>query len=138
MVEPSATAEMAKHAHGRLGDQMRDAAQSLMHEQKERVATFVDGLAGAFRHTAGTVDRDRQFGATRYADQAAVRIERISAAVRNHELSDTVASVQSLARRRPAWFVAGAVAAGFVMSRLLTRAPRDERPHEFRAARERL
>jgi ElaB/YqjD/DUF883 family membrane-anchored ribosome-binding protein len=138
MVDPSANAEKAQHGGGRLGDQMREAAHSLLHEKKERVAMVVDGFADAFRHAAGALDRNRQRAAARYAKQAAGRIERVSAGVRTRDFSDLVASAEGFASRRPELFVAAAIAAGFVLGRLLIRSARGDLPLELGAAQERL
>jgi hypothetical protein len=136
MVERGANAQTAQHGVGRLGDQMREAAQSLLHEKKERVAMAVEGFADALRHGAWALDRNRQYGAVQYAEHAAARIERISGGVRNHHLGDLAASAERFARRRPALFVAGAVANGFVLSRLLNRPPLGDSPRELDAAQE--
>jgi hypothetical protein len=137
MVERSADAKAVQHGGGGLGDQMREVAHSLLREKKERVATAVEGFAGAFRHAAGALDPSGDGGA-HYAEQAAARIERISAGVRNYHLSDMVASAEDFARRRPALYVAGAVAAGFILSRLLNQPARGSGSRQPGAARERL
>ena len=131
-------AETAQDGVGRLGDQVREATHSLLHDRKERVATALEGFGDAFRHAAGALDRNGQYGAGHYAEQAAARIERISARVRNYHLRDVVGSAERLARRRPALYVAGAVAVGFVLSRLLNPPARRDSPGEFGTARERL
>ncbi|HUC67937.1 MAG TPA: hypothetical protein VMA53_21145 [Stellaceae bacterium] len=103
----------------RFGEQMRDAAQSVLNEQKGRVADAVHGLAEALRHTAHTLERDENPAVARYADQAAAQIDRFSETVRRRELADLLAGTGDFARRRPSLFVAGAVATGFVIGRLL-------------------
>ena len=138
MVERSANAQTSQGGASRLGDQMREAAHSLLHEKKERLATAVEGFADAFRHAAGALDPNGRYGGARYAEQAAARIERISERVRNYHLSDMMASAEDFARRRPALYVASAVAAGFILSRLLNRPARGDSPHDLGPARERL
>jgi len=125
MVERSADAQTSQGGASRLGDQMREAAHALLHEKKERIATAVDGFVDAFRHAAGALDPNGLYGGAHYAEQAAARIERISASVRNYHLSDLVASADGFARRRPALYVAGAVAAGFILGRLLIQPARE-------------
>jgi hypothetical protein len=133
MVDRSATAEKA-----RLGDQMREAAHSLLHEKTERIAMAVGGFAEAFRHAAGALARNRQSGAAHYAEQAATRIERVSAGVRTCDFSDIVARAEGFGSRRPELFVAAAIAAGFVLGRLLIQSARRDRPLELGAAQGRL
>jgi len=102
-----------------LGDQMRDAMASLIEEQKERMAAAVHGFAQTLRQTAATLERDAKPAAEQYADQAAVQIDRLSARVRDQRWQDMVAQLQGFARRQPQLFLTGAVAAGFVVGRLL-------------------
>jgi ElaB/YqjD/DUF883 family membrane-anchored ribosome-binding protein len=105
----------------RFGAQMRDAAQSVLNDQKGRVADAVHGLAEALRRTAHSLERDENPAVARYADQAAAQIDRFSETVRQRELADLLAGTEDFARRRPSLFVAGAVATGFVIGRLLAR-----------------
>jgi hypothetical protein len=109
----------------------------LLHEKKERLAIAVDGFADAFRHAAGALDPNGRYGGARYAEQAAARIARLSASVRNYHLDDMVASAEGLARRRPALYVAGAVAAGFILARLLSQPAPGGSPRTVGPARER-
>jgi ElaB/YqjD/DUF883 family membrane-anchored ribosome-binding protein len=122
----SAAGAATQHQVGRLGEQMREAASSLIDEQKERMAVAVHGIADMLRRTADTLERENNATAAHYADQAAAQIDRISDTVRNRELSDMVAGTEDFARRQPALFIAGAVAAGFVIGRLLARPARRE------------
>jgi hypothetical protein len=48
---------------------------------------------------------------------AAERVDRASDYLRQHELKDLLRDLEGLARRRPAAFLAGGVAAGFVLAR---------------------
>jgi hypothetical protein len=138
MVDGASAERSERVVMGRFGDQMRAAARSLLDEKKERVATAVEAFADAFRHAAWTLDRNRQSRAARCAEQAAVRVERVSASVRNLYFSNIVASANGFAHRRPALFVAGAIATGFVLSRLLSQPGRGDRSLELSATQERL
>lgn len=109
---------------GRLAEQMREAAQSLLDEQKERMAAAVHGVADALRRTADALERENNATAAHYAGRAAAQIDRFSETVRDRQFGEMVASAEDLARRQPALFVAGAVAAGFVIGRLLARPAR--------------
>ncbi len=145
-----AAAETAQRGASRLGEQMRDAAESLFHEQKDRMADAVHGLADALRRTADTLEREQKATVARYADQAADQIDRFSTTMRDQHMRDLLAKAESFARRQPALFIAGAVAAGIVAGRVLARpaggAARDERAtggpprsqHEYRPEEEPL
>jgi ElaB/YqjD/DUF883 family membrane-anchored ribosome-binding protein len=122
--QAAAASAAAQRQVGRLGEQMRDAAGSLIDEQKERMAVAVHGVADMLRRTADTLERENNATAAHYADKAAMQIDRLSDTVRNRELGEMVASTEDFARRQPALFIAGAVAAGFVIGRLLARPAR--------------
>ena len=119
--QTSAASEAAQRSVARLGDQMREAAESLLHEQQERVAEAVHGLAEALRQAAETLEREERDVAARYADQAAAQIDRLSETMRQRHLRDMLANAEDFARRQPALFIVGAVAIGFVVGRVLAR-----------------
>jgi ElaB/YqjD/DUF883 family membrane-anchored ribosome-binding protein len=114
----------AQRRAGRLGEQLRDAAEALIDEQKERLAAAVKSIADMLRRTADTLERENNGTAAHYASRAAAEIDRFSATVRERRLGEMMASTEAFARRQPALFVAGAAAAGFVIGRLLARPPR--------------
>lgn len=121
----------ARHGARHLGEQVREAAQSMLQEQQARVAEAVHGLADALRRTADTLERDDKRVAARYADQAAAQIDRFSETVRQKQLRDLMAGAESFARRQPSLFIAGAVAAGFVIGRILARPAGHSRPQAY-------
>jgi len=62
--------------------------------------------------------------AAHYADRAAAQIDRLSETVRSRQFGEMVTDAEDFARRQPALFIAVAVAAGFVIGRLLARPSR--------------
>lgn len=122
--QAGAASAAARREVGRLSEQMRDAAESLLDEQKDRMASAVHGVADMLRRTADTLERENNAAAAHYADRAAAQIDRFSETVRNRQLGEMVATAEDFARRQPALFIAGAVAAGFVIGRLLARPSR--------------
>lgn len=109
----------ARQGARRFGTQMRDAAQSVLREQKDRMADAVHGLAEALRRTADSLEREENVAVARYADQAAVQVDRWSDTVRQRDIADILAVAEDFARRQPSLFLASAVAAGFVLGRVL-------------------
>lgn len=109
----------ARHGAHRLGGEMREAALSLVDDQKARLAETVHGFALAFRRTATALQQEESRIASRCADQAAAQLDRAAAALRERQLAGILSEAEALARRQPALFIAGAVAAGFILSRLL-------------------
>lgn len=122
--QATAAGTAAQRQVARLGEQMRDAAESLVEEQKERMAAAVQGVADMLRRTADTLEHENNTTAAHYAGRVAAQVDRLSTAVREREIGEMVASTEDFARRQPALFIAGAVAAGFVIGRLLARPPR--------------
>jgi ElaB/YqjD/DUF883 family membrane-anchored ribosome-binding protein len=88
------------------------------------MAAAVHGVADMLRRTADTLEHENNAAAARYAGRVAAQIDRFSTVVREREIGEMVASTEDFARRQPALFIAGAVAAGFVIGRLLARPPR--------------
>jgi uncharacterized protein YukE len=123
--QAGAASAAAQREIGRLGEQMRGAAGSLLDEQQDRMASAVQGVADMLRRTAETLEREDNATAAHYADQAAAQIDRLSETVRSRRLGEMVTGAEAFARRQPALFIAGAVATGFVIGRLLAR-PADE------------
>jgi ElaB/YqjD/DUF883 family membrane-anchored ribosome-binding protein len=97
----NAASDALKQSADRIGEQVREAAEELLREQKER---------------------DESRIAARYIDQAAAQIDRLSETMRRQSVPDMLASAEDIARRQPALFVTGAVAIGFVVGRVLSRA----------------
>jgi hypothetical protein len=104
-----------------LGNRLRDAAQTLIHEQKDRAADAVEGMAHALRQAADQLGREEKPMAARYADQAAAQVAQFSATVRARKVEELLLEVESFARRQPTLFFAGALAAGFLLGRVLSR-----------------
>ena len=129
-----AGADTAERGAARLGEQMRDAAESLLHEQKDRMASAVHDLADALRRTANTFEREQKVTAARYAGQAADQIDRFSATMRDQHMRDLLAKAEGFARRQPVLFIAGAVAAGFVVGRVFARPTGDGAAHHDRSS----
>ncbi len=112
---------IGRHGARHLGNRLRDAAQSLIHEQKDRAANAVEGLAQALRQTADQLEREEKPTAARYADRAASQVAQFSETVRARDVEELLVEVEGFARRQPTLFFAGALAAGFLLGRVLTR-----------------
>ena len=104
-----------------LGNRLRDAAQTLIHEQKDRAADAVEGMAQALRQAADQLEREEKPTAARYADQAAAQVAQFSDTVRARDIEELLLEVERFARRQPTLFFAGALAAGFLLGRILSR-----------------
>jgi hypothetical protein len=103
---------------GQIVDEIRDAAETLLEEQKQRAADAVHSVADALQRTAQTLDRENM-PIAHYATRAAERIDEFSERFRQRRWSDLTAEAEGFARRQPALFLAGAVAMGFVFGRVM-------------------
>jgi hypothetical protein len=123
------TAEAGESLGGAATDfaeDLRGAAANLLDEQKAHMADLAHGFATALRRSADAFAAEGGTIVAHYADQMADRVDHLSDAVRNQAWRDLLANVEDTARRRPELVLAGAVAAGFVLVRMMTgAAPRD-------------
>jgi hypothetical protein len=119
-------------AHQLFGD-VRNAAEEMLEERKERAAESVHGVADALRRTAGDLKGENETMA-RYAERAAETVERFSSTVRERRLGDMIGELDDLARRQPTLFLVGAIAAGFITGRFLAASAEREEP-SWRVAR---
>lgn len=109
----------ARHGARRLGEEVREAGASVLAEQKTRLVATIHGFAEALRRAGDTLGQEESPVAARCAAQAAAQLERVAATLRERQFSDILAGAESLARRQPGLFIAGAIAAGFLATRLL-------------------
>lgn len=110
-----------------IGASVREAALGLVTEQKTRLADTVHGFAEVLRRTAESQGENTPVVA-QAADQAATQLERLSDTLRQRELGDLFSEIEGLGRRQPALFLAGAVAAGFVVTRIFSAPGRPRLP----------
>jgi hypothetical protein len=112
---------IGRHGARHLGHRMREAAEALIDEQKDRAADAVSGLAATLRQASHQLEREEKPMVARYADQAAARVEQFSATMRAREVNELLLEVERFARRQPALFFTSALAAGFLLGRVLSR-----------------
>jgi hypothetical protein len=127
--------ERAKMILTELANAAQSAALSVVDEQKARTTVQIGGLAAALRAAAQAFDRSQSRIAAHYADTAAQQVEAFAASIRNRPLTELVADLEQMARRRPATVIAGAVALGFIVGRFLSAASRREPPSLSAVAR---
>ncbi len=107
-------ADQAKQA----ARQARDAAHSIMQRQKDYGADQMDGIARAAHGAAHELEEQLPMAAD-YVRDAASRLERASASLRERDVEDILGSIAQFARSQPAALFGGAVVAGFAISRFL-------------------
>ena len=96
------------------GEQVRVQLGNQKHNATQRIAP----VQTALRETAHQLRKQGQNSA-QYVDGATDRLERFSDYLRDTDVDEIVGEVQGIARRRPALFLGGAAALGFLASRFL-------------------
>jgi hypothetical protein len=122
--------EALRAAADRVSDDLRSTAEQVMESQRQQLADLAQRLAKALRRSAEAFAAEDGTLVARYADRAAERAERFSDRVGRQSWRESLADIEVAARRRPELFIAGALAAGFLLVRLAASAmpPAGERP----------
>lgn len=107
-----------------------DAAES----QRRRAAEAVRGMAGALHRAAGDLKPENE-AMGRYTDMAAERLDQFAGYLRGANWTDVLEEAEDMARRQPAWFIGGAMAAGFLMARLIKNTAEPGRRRDAYASR---
>lgn len=130
--------ERAKMILTELADAAQSAAMSIVDEQKARAAAQVGGLAAAVRAAARSLELSQSPVSADYVDCTARQIEAFADTLRQRRWAEIAADVEDMARHRPALFVVGAIALGFVAGRFLSAASRriEPSPQAFTRATE--
>jgi|AGTN01.1.fsa_nt_gi hypothetical protein len=110
---------------------VREAAEA----QRERAASALGGVAGALHRTASDLNAENETMG-RYTDMAAERLDEVANYLRTADWNSVVEGAEDFARRQPAWFIGGAVAAGFLIARAVKNSGQP-RPHGLSRERNR-
>lgn len=100
-------------------DEAKEQVRSTLAEQKTRAASQLEQVAGALRQTSRELSTNDQSNIAQYADVAAEQVERVSGYLKEREFGELWRDIQTVAQRQPELFVAGALAAGFLVGRFL-------------------
>lgn len=93
---------------------MREVAD----EQRSRAAGALGGVAGALHKAAGDMTTENEVMG-RYTHMAAERLDQVADYLRSTDWEDVLNGAEDMARRQPYWFVGGAMAAGFLLARMV-------------------
>jgi gas vesicle protein len=115
--------QMAGAAIDKVGEQAKQTATT----QKERIASGLDATANAIRQTGQSVKQEQPMVAD-YAEKAALRVDRVSGYLRQHDVDEVIDDVQDYARRNKGMFIAGTLLLGFMTARLVKTAGRRQQP----------
>jgi hypothetical protein len=108
-------ADEAKQMLGESVDEAKGQVKSTLSDQKVKAAENLDQVAGVLRRTSQELSSGENQTIAQYAEAAAEQVERFSGYLKNHEVGELVNDLRDVARRQPEMFVAGALAAGFLI-----------------------
>jgi len=110
-----------------LTNTAQEQATQFLGDQKGMAAQRIEGVAQALRQAGHELsDRDEGMLAG-YTDSLAEQLDRFSANLRDREIGSLIDDAKQLAHRQPELFVAGALAAGFVLGRFFKSSQRTSR-----------
>lgn len=112
-------AQQARQQAGQLANRGSEQVKVQLGNQKHQAAQRITPVQMALRETGQQLRNQGQGPIAQYADSAADQVERFSGYLRENEVDDILNEGRSLARRRPALFLGGAAALGFLATRFL-------------------
>lgn len=102
-----------------IADQTKQQGRAMFDQQKESAAGQMDSVAKAFRSTAQQLEGEGQQQTGKYVGMVAENLESLGRRLKEKNIDELLSDAQNLARRSPATFIAGSIAAGFILSRFL-------------------
>jgi len=117
--DASQATQQTQHGARELASKAQAQARSMLDEQMQAAAGQVEGFAKALRKTSEQLDAQDQAAAARYVERTAEGLDSFSNTLRDQDLDSLTTQVQDYAKRQPAVFLGGAIAAGFLVARFL-------------------
>lgn len=117
-METRATTDQARPDRVGAIEEVKQSAQSAAERQKHVGAEKIEGIARAVHGAADELESQLP-DAAGYVHDAADRLHRASASLRERSLDEMLSGFTRFAREQPAAVFGGAVLAGFALSRLL-------------------
>ena len=118
-------AQQARQQAGDLANRGTEQLKSQLANQKHEASQRMVPVQSALRETGQQLRKQGQGSVAGYADKAADQVERFSGYLRETEVDEIMDEARGLARRRPAVFLGGAVALGFLATRFLKSTSQD-------------
>jgi hypothetical protein len=107
--------QQANDLASRGGEQVKSQLANQKHEASQRLTP----IQVALRETAQQLRKQGQAPVAEYADKGSDQVERLSGYLRETDVDEMVDQARGFARSRPAIFLGGAVALGFLGARFL-------------------
>ena len=112
-------AQQARQQAGELANRGTEQVKSQLANQKHEASQRMAPVQTALRETGQQLRKQGQGSVGQYADRAADQLERFSGYLRETDVDEIADEARGIARRRPAIFLGGAVALGFLATRFL-------------------
>jgi hypothetical protein len=100
-----------------FADVAQSTVEALLQKQKQQIADRVSGMAEALECAAHSLDQSQNRIIGQYVQDVGQQIRSFSRTLQERRWNELI---EDFARRQPTWFVLGAVATGFLVSRLWT------------------
>ena len=131
--QSASTGEVFRHSATDAVRQARSKLREAAEDQKHRAAQGIRGFAHSLHDMAGGLELENRDIAARYAQIAAEQLDRTAEALDRRDMAEMAGEVEAFAQARPAIFVGGAFAAGFLLARFLKSAQAEPPvPHAVR------
>ncbi len=112
-------ASQARQQAGELATRGGEQVKSQLANQKHEAAQRLTPIQTALRETAQQLRKQGQGPVAGYADKTSDGVERVSGYLRETDVDEMVEETRGFARSRPAFFLGGALALGFLGARFL-------------------
>ncbi|MES2462494.1 MAG: hypothetical protein V4671_18075 [Armatimonadota bacterium] len=113
------TLEQGQQAAGQAIDKAKDSVKSQLTNQKEKAVSTLGSFTDALHQTGDQLRQSGQGVFGGYADSLAGQVDRAVDYLRENDIDDLAAQVESFARRQPALFIGGAFVVGVALARFL-------------------
>jgi ABC-type transporter Mla subunit MlaD len=114
----SSTTDEVRAKASDIVDSLKDEPRNAAEQQKRAGADQISKLARAAESAAAELGSDMP-QAAHYVRDAAARLDRMAASVRERNVEQLMGSLDRFARAQPMAFLGGAVLAGFALARFL-------------------
>ncbi len=112
-------ASQARQQAGELATRGGEQVKSQLANQKHEAAQRLTPIQTALRETTQQLRKQGQGPVAGYADKTSDGVERVSGYLRETDVDEMVEEARGFARSRPAFFLGGALALGFLGARFL-------------------
>ena len=120
------TKQKAQDLAGQAQQKATQRVESGLAKGKSQAAETLNTVAQSLVISGQQLRERNQQGVSRFVDQAADRVQRVSNYLQKTDLSEIVDSAEQFARRRPALFLGGAFALGLLGARFLKSSRRQQ------------